>query len=307
VSAATDTFARFLSVLEEAMTGPAAPEGPLASRLHLSRSHAVRLVSAAAGEPPEALRRRILLERAAYRLITSDHDVLRVAVEAGYGSHEAFTRAFARAYGRPPSQWRHHPAGFRIEAPSGVHFHPPGGLRVPAHREVAGMELLTRMVEHHIWLVGEMPTRVARLPAERLEVPIRVSAGDGEDDSTTLRSLLARLVGQLAMWHAAMNGQPYDMAAEDTETVADLRAKLARAGPAFLAEVREVGQAGRLDETFVDAVCEPPEVFTYGGMVAHVLTFAVHRRSLALQALAGAGITDLGFGDPMRWVDGPAA
>jgi hypothetical protein len=104
-----------------------------------------------------------------------------------------------------------------------------------------------------------------------------------------------------------MNGQPYDMAAEATETVADLRSKLAGVGPAFRAEVREVTQAGRLDETFVDAVCDPPEVFTYGGMVAHVLTFAAHRRSLALQALAEAGVTDLGFGDPMRWVADPAA
>jgi transcriptional regulator GlxA family with amidase domain len=38
-----------------------------------------------------------LLERAAYRLVASGHKVLDVAVEAGYGSNEAFTRAFARA------------------------------------------------------------------------------------------------------------------------------------------------------------------------------------------------------------------
>ena len=50
------------------------------------------------------------------------------------------------------------------------------------------------------------------------------------------------------------------------------------------------------------AVCDPPEVFTYGGMLAHVLTFAAHRRTLAIGALHSAGITDLGAGDPMRWV-----
>ena len=57
-----------------------------------------------------------------------------------------------------------------------------------------------------------------------------------------------------------------------------------------------------LDETFVDATCDPPRVFTYGGMLAHVLTFAAHRRTLAIGALHSAGITDLGAGDPMRWV-----
>ena len=49
-------------------------------------------------------------------------------------------------------------------------------------------------------------------------------------------------------------------------------------------------------------LCDPPEVFTYGGMVAHVLTFAAYRRTLAVQALDAAGISDLGWGDPMRWV-----
>jgi hypothetical protein len=63
-----------------------------------------------------------------------------------------------------------------------------------------------------------------------------------------------------------------------------------------------VVETGRLDDTFVDALCEPAEVFTYGGMVAHVLTFAAHRRTLAVLALDKYGVTDLGWGDPMRWV-----
>ena len=63
----------------------------------------------------------------------------------------------------------------------------------------------------------------------------------------------------------------------------------------------------RLDESFVDANCEPAQVFTYGGMPGHVLTFAAHRRALAIGALHSAGITDLGPGDPMRWVSDEAA
>ena len=81
---AADTFSRFVAVLAETLDDPGTDGAALASRLHLSRFHVDRLVSAAAGEPPAALRRRVLLERAAYRLITTDHDVLRVAVEAGY-------------------------------------------------------------------------------------------------------------------------------------------------------------------------------------------------------------------------------
>src|SRR5882724_1577134 len=137
MSTTTDTFARFVDLLAETLDDRDTSGEALASRLHLSRFHCDRLVSAAAGEPPAAFRRRVLLERAAYRLITTDDELLQVAFDAGYSSHEAFTRAFARAYGEAPSRWRQQPTRFQIDAPSKVHFNPPGGLRVPAHRKVS--------------------------------------------------------------------------------------------------------------------------------------------------------------------------
>jgi AraC family transcriptional regulator len=147
MSATTDLFARFLEVLADALDNHDEPAASLAAHANLSRYHFDRLISAAAGEPPAALRRRILLERAAYRLITTDHDVIRIAVEAGYASNAGFTRAFRRAYGLPPAQWRHRPTGFRLDAPDNVHFSPPGGLRVPPRKQVSAMDLLHLMVE----------------------------------------------------------------------------------------------------------------------------------------------------------------
>ena len=129
---------------------------------------------------------------------------------------------------------------------------------------------------------------------------------EGIDDEPTLRSLLSRLVGQLAMWDAATHDEPYDFDVEQGESVAEMRSRLAESGPAFLAQVQAIVAEGRLDETFVDAICDPPEIFTYGGMIAHVLTFAAHRRTLVCGALIDAGIHDLGSGDPMRWVAEPA-
>ena len=67
-----------------------------------------------------------------------------------------------------------------------------------------------------------------------------------------------------------------------------MRERLAIEGPTYLGHVRDVVDAGRLDDTFVDALCEPAEVFTYGGMIAHVLTFAAHRRTLVVLALRQA-------------------
>ena len=296
-----DTFTTFVDSLAESLDDHDASGEDLAARAYLSRFHFDRVVSAVSGETPVRLRRRILLERAAFRLVTTRATVLEVALEAGYSSNEAFTRAFRRAYGVAPASWRAAPARIQLDTPNGVHFHPPGGLRLPARDEVSSMDLMRKMVEHHVWLVGEIVDRAGSLTDEQLDAPIELSV-EGVDDDPTLRSLLSRLVGQMDMWNAAMDSRAYDFEVERGESIESIRARLRDAGPVFLDRAREVIDGSRLDETFVDAICEPPEVFTYGGMIAHVLTFAAHRRTLAIGALHSVGITDLGAGDPMCWV-----
>ena len=303
-----DVFEEFVAVVAEGMAGPgtAVVNGAgLAGRVHLSRFHFDRVIGAVAGESPFAFRRRVLLERAAYRLLVEQVAVLDVAVEAGYGSHEAFTRAFARAYGMSPREWRREASRvFFLTAPSGVHFQPPAGLRLPARREVRGMDVLVRMVEHHVWLTGEMIERGARLDAAALDRPIELSV-EGIDDDISIRYLLDRLVWQEEMWLASVEDRPFQVpecGRQVVTPISELRERHAIAGSRFVALVNQLNEEGRFDESFVDTTCEPPRVFTYGGMVAHVLTFAAHRRSLLIGAFYTAGITDLGFGDPMQYV-----
>ncbi|MEP7359127.1 MAG: hypothetical protein ABI847_17885 [Anaerolineales bacterium] len=68
----------------------------------------------------------------------------------------------------------------------------------------------------------------------------------------------------------------------------------------FAELARQIRDENRWDETFVDSLCEPPESFTYGGMLAHVLTFSAFRRSMALKHLELHGADDLGYGDPIE-------
>ena len=301
MNAQPDTFAGFLDVLAADLDDHEASAEDRAARLHLSRYHFDRVIRATAGEPPAAFRRRILLERAAFRLATSRDGVLRLAVDAGYSSNEAFTRAFQRVYGVAPSAWRARPGQIQLDSPNDVHFHPPSGLRLPGISEVNTMNLLIRMVEHHLWLVGEMVDRAAKVDDATLDRPIELSV-EQLDDKPTMRKLLSRLVGQMDMWRNVIAGRGYDMGIEAHESVPQIRARLDVAGPAFLAEVRRVVEGGRLDETFIDALGEQAEVFTYGGLIAHVLTFAAHRRIIVLGALESVGIPDLGNGDPRLWV-----
>lgn len=304
MTASTDTFAAFVGVLTDALDDHEVTAAELAARVRLSRFHFDRVIAATAGESPARFRRRVLLERAAYRLVASDTTILDVAVEAGYSSHEAFTRAFARAYGCPPKQWRREPTRFAIASPNGVHFQPPGSLRLPGQEKVQSMDLLVRMVEHHVWLIDQMLDRAGRLDDAQLDVPIEVSV-EGVDDDPTLRSLLSRLVGQLDMWGSAIENREYDFAVESGESVLHMRRRLADVGPTFVSEVREACDQGRLGDALI-CPGHTVEVYTFGGMVAHVLTFAAHRRTLVVGALYDAGFTDLHAGDPMHWVADPA-
>jgi hypothetical protein len=80
-----------------------------------------------------------------------------------------------------------------------------------------------------------------------------------------------------------------------------MRERFAEAGPAFLSQVREVCEQGRLDESIV-CPGENVEVYTFGAVVAHVLTFGSHRRTLVAGALCDVGYDDLDGGDPIRWI-----
>jgi AraC family transcriptional regulator len=310
MSTSADTFADFVDHLAEALDGARITEATgeeWAARLHFSRYHFDRMIRSVAGEPPRAFRRRILLERAAYRMITTSVPLLDIAVEAGYGSHEAFTRAFTKAYGAPPAEWRRRPGHLQIAAPSDVHFHPPGSLRLPARDKVTSMDLLTKMVEHHIWLTGEMVRLAERLTEEQLDQPIVLDVDPNDGVRQSIRTLLSRLIGQMGMWNAALATRDYDWSVEEHESLSSMRERLAVEGPTYLAHVRDVVARDRLDDTFVDALCEPAEVFTYGGMIAHVLTFAAHRRTLVVLAFGRHGVEDLGWGDPMVWVASPGS
>jgi len=297
-----DTFEAFVSVLTEALDDHTLSGDDLAARVHLSRFHLDRVIAAIAGEPPATLRRRVLLERAAYRLDTTDRSVLDVAVEAGYASHEAFTRAFARAYGVAPKEWRRHPTPVRLPAPNDVHFHPPGWLQLPARSKEGDMELVMTMFDHHIWAVGKMIDLAGGLSDGQLDTPIVLSV-EGVDDDPTIRSLLSRLVGQMAMWNASMESRPYDWDIERNEQLTPMRERLEFEGERFKQRAAELVEDGRLDETFVNATCDPPETFSFGGVLAHVLTFAAHRRTLVTGALISAGVdVDLVTADPRAWL-----
>ena len=101
----------------------------LAAIAHFSPYHFHRVFQGMVGETLMAHVRRLRLERAAGRLKSGDQPVTRIAFDAGYETHEAFTRAFRAMFDQPPTTFR---AAHQVPpppcVPSGIHYDPAGGL-----------------------------------------------------------------------------------------------------------------------------------------------------------------------------------
>jgi AraC family transcriptional regulator len=107
---------RVVGALDEALDLQA-----LARAAALSPFHFHRVFRGLVGETPLELHRRLRLERAAEQLCITARPITELAFDAGYETHEAFTRAFRARYGVAPSTFRERAA----EAASACHGGPP--------------------------------------------------------------------------------------------------------------------------------------------------------------------------------------
>ncbi|KAA3648294.1 MAG: AraC family transcriptional regulator [Chloroflexi bacterium] len=92
------------------------PLEELAEVAGFSPYHFHRIFSELQGEKVKEYIRRLRLERAVYRLKVSGDNVLDIALESGFKTHESFTRAFSERFDLAPSEFRSWLEGFRTLA-----------------------------------------------------------------------------------------------------------------------------------------------------------------------------------------------
>lgn len=147
-----DVLNRLVQQVEDHLgDGTAGPDAAaLARSLGTTEHHLRRMFSSLAGMPLSEYVRRRRLTAAAADVLTTDDDLLTIAVRHGYGSAEAFGRAFAAVHGTSPGQARRD--GGPVTAQPRLSFH----LTV---RGSTTMDV--RIVDHPAFrLVG----RAARVP-----------------------------------------------------------------------------------------------------------------------------------------------
>ncbi|MEI9813309.1 MAG: helix-turn-helix domain-containing protein [Acidobacteriota bacterium] len=112
----------------------------VAASVGVSRFHLSRAFAASAGTSLARYVRSRRLSEAAKSLSAGAPDILDLALGAGYGSHEAFTRAFRQHFGLTPDQYRSQITSIPLQEPLRMNTSAISTLSVP--RIVESPELL---------------------------------------------------------------------------------------------------------------------------------------------------------------------
>lgn len=273
----------------------------MAAGAHSSAFHFSRQLTRHVGESPVAMRRRVMLERAAWQL-QRDSSVTDAAFAAGYESVDGFARAFGHAPSRLGSR---DVRGHWLPSPNGIHFHSPTVLYIDsdnATEESAG-DVLAMMTRHDlediealleiVKGIDEADYCAPRLPGHQ------VLQWSGPEES--IAQVMTQLVAGKAPWLASIDGEdtPDLDIAMDVTVLTELHQEIA---PRWLALTRDIDRRSAWSDRIVDAICDPPESFLLSQIWAHVLTFSAHRRQLVRWMLADAGIDTTGADpDPIMW------
>ena len=301
-----DTADRLSAIVANSLDTPATTQD-LARQAYQSRTQFHRLFRTVVEETPGAMRRRLLLERAAWQLTHTGTSVTDVALDANYGSLEAFTRAFRKAFRISPSRYRRmRDPHFHLPASGKIHFFAPGS----STKGGRDMDLFDRFAGNDSWHTRRLLEYAGTLADEQLDRPLPsvVELLPWRESNKTLRQLLENIVFTKEVWTAALSGVDMDMSGtpQSQRSPRAMLQRLEKTDAELHRIFRDIRNRSAWDDTFVDALCEPAETFTFGGVFAHIMTFNAHRRLMALDVLRQLGVQTEGFGDPMEYEESVA-
>ena len=270
----------------------------LAERASYSKPQFFRLAKRELGEAPMAVRRRLLLERAAHRLTRTTESITGIAFDAGFETLEGFSRAFRIAYGISASRYRKLCADeYRIDLTERIHYAP-----TPSHRQgETNLNVPELMTKHHCWEMVRFLDACEKLPEARLDEPMATyETYPWCEPVVTLRQMLGRGCAFAAPWMDSINGEKTEY---EPKSLLAMREAVERNRDGFLRLLAAIDKDGSYDMTFVDSECDPPMVFSYVGVLTHALTHAAYRRMAISQELRTLDVGIEGVRDPIDYVD----
>ena len=260
----------------------------LAGQACLSRYHFQRVFRSTVGEPPGTVRRRLRLERAAWDLRTTDAGIIEIALDAGYRSHEGFSRAFRAAYGLSPTKYRRAARRIRLlPGASGVHYDPQTQtMRIDLPGGRPKMDLMDRLIESD-YMTKRRILECARLLSDRqLDAPLtfRHNLMPFVEPARTLRESLAYMIyiDWVDLMFDRTGWKPDDDSYRQIEgnTPDAMIQRFEGYHAAYRAFVQKVRRENLWDQEWIDDSCTQPETFAIGSVIEAQLTWDIAYRSV---------------------------
>src|SRR6266540_5429350 len=269
-----DTADRLSAIVANSLDTQAKTQD-LARQAYQSRTQFHRLFRTVVEETPVAMRRRLLLERAAYQLGHTGMSVTDIALDANYGSLEAFTRAFRKAFRTSPSIYRRmRDPHFHLPASNKIHFFAPGS----STKGGKDMDLFDRFAGNDSSHTRRLLEYAGTLTEEQLDRPLPtvVELLPWREANKTLRQLLENIIYTKEVWTAALSGLDMDMSGtpESQRSPQAMLQRLEKTAAERHRILGDIRNRSGWDATFVDALCQPPQASTDGGGLARLMTFA---------------------------------
>lgn len=172
------------------------------------------------------------------------------------------------------------------------------------------MDLFDRFAGNDSWPTRRLLEYADTLTEEQLDrsLSTAVELLPWRESNKTLRQLLENIVFTKEVWTAALSGGSMNVNGppKAQRSPRAMLQRLERTDAELHRILGDIRNRSGWDDTFVDALCEPAETFTYGGVFAHIMTFNAHRRLIALNALRQLRVQTEGFGDPMEYEESVA-
>ncbi len=162
------------------------------------------------------------------------------------------------------------------------------------------MDLLDLLLEHDTWLMKRMLERAKTLSDKQLDMILaEYQPASFTETQQTLRQMFHNHIFGKEVWIGAIKNQ--QLSDKFNKTINGMILRHENAAHDFLAIAHEIRDESKWQAVFVDALCVPPETFSFSSVIAHVITFSAQQRMMILNALRKFGVNDLGYGDPIEF------
>ena len=156
------------------------------------------------------------------------------------------------------------------------------------------LDLLDRLLEHDVWTTRRVLEFAGSLTDEQLDQ-------DFDIGHRTVRETAQHVIGNVEVWTDLMAARPVRPTPAEGQSLAELRRRFEAAFRDFAQVARELRDAQRLSDTYVDVLDQPPQQKSYAGTILHVITHDHMHRAEILHMLQRLGVQGLIEGDVLSW------